>query len=463
LTRRGIGRGDLVAVAMQNVAGWPVVALGIWRADAALVPLNTRWTAAETGRLLALARPRLVIASAQFAPIARDALATARIAADVVAADHAESTGKHAVTEPRPAAGDLAVVPFSSGTGGLPKGVRLTHGNLSAGAAQVAGVYAVAGAFDADAVVLAGAPFFHMMGLGPALCAPLTVGASIVAHAALDAERVLELIAEHRVTHAMLAPPIVEAIAAGTDVERHDTASLRFVVTAGAYVPARVQLRAAERLGCLVRQGYGMTEASPLSAACDRPNDPETVGWLVPGTDARLVDPDSGRDVVHGRPGELWVRGPQVMDGYYGDPAATAATITADGWLRTGDLVTIRSDGQLVIEDRLKDLIKVGGASVAPAELELVLREHPAVRDAAVIGRPHPDHGEAPVAYVALAHVATPRELIRFVNPRVAPHKRLCAVHIVDELARLPSGKLAKRLLGGSGGADDDARGPRAC
>jgi acyl-CoA synthetase (AMP-forming)/AMP-acid ligase II len=179
----------------------------------------------------------------------------------------------------------------------------------------------------------------------------------------------------------------------------------------------------------------------------DRPGEPGTVGWLAAGTEARVVDPDSGRDVPPGRPGELWVRGPQVMPGYVGDPDATAATITGDGWLRTGDLVTIRDDGQLVVNDRLKELLKVDGVQVPPAELELLLREHPAVRDAAVVGRPHPRTGEVPVAYVVLAGPATPDELASFVASRVAPHKRLHDVRIVDELPRMPAGKLLRRAL----------------
>jgi acyl-CoA synthetase (AMP-forming)/AMP-acid ligase II len=179
----------------------------------------------------------------------------------------------------------------------------------------------------------------------------------------------------------------------------------------------------------------------------DRPGEPGTVGWLAAGTEARLVDPDSGRELPPGQPGELWVRGPQVMAGYHDDPDATAATITADGWLRTGDLVTIRADGQLVIQDRLKELLKVDGLQVAPAELELLLREHPSVRDAAVVGRPDAEAGEVPVAYVVPAGPATPEELMAFVAPRVGAHKRLRGVRIVDELPRMPTGEVLRRTL----------------
>ena len=153
----------------------------------------------------------------------------------------------------------------------------------------------------------------------------------------------------------------------------------------------------------MARQGYGATEATcTISAPLGRPSTPGTAGWLVPGTEARLIDPATGADVDPGEPGELWVRGPQVMQGYHGRPQDTAAAITSDGWLRTGDLVAIRDDGQLEIRDRLKELIKVRGASVAPAEIELVLRQHPAVRDAGVVGVPDAERGEAPIAFVEL-------------------------------------------------------------
>jgi hypothetical protein len=233
------------------------------------------------------------------------------------------------------------------------------------------------------------------------------------------------------------------------------TGRLRLLATGGVHVPAAVERAAGERLGTLARQGYGMTECLVISAPAglDAPGEPGTVGWLAPGTEARVVDPSIARDVPAGRPGELWVRGPQVMAGYHDDPEATAATLTDDGWLRTGDLVAVREDGQLVIEDRLKELIKTSTAQVAPAELELVLRTHPEVRDAAVVGRPDPrasDSGlgfEVPVAYVGRRGLVTPEELAAFVASRVAPYKRLDAVHLVDELPRTATGKLLRRTL----------------
>jgi acyl-CoA synthetase (AMP-forming)/AMP-acid ligase II len=449
LAERGIGPGDVVALAMPNLASWPVTALGVWRAGAVLAPLSPVWGPEETGRLMALVRPQIAIAAGPLVRVVQGALSAAGIDAEVVPdGEGLPAGGADAFAEPGGGPDDLAVVTFSSGTGGLPKAVALTHGNLAASSAQVATSFASAGTYDADSVALAGAPFFASMGLGTALCAPLVAGARIVTHPRPDTTQLLELIGRHRVTHATVSLAAVEELAAHPLTERYDTSELQFVGAGGAHLPPASELRASERLGCLVRDGYGMTEAtSMISGPLGVANDPETVGWLAPGTEARVVDPERGCDVAPGRPGELWIRGPQVMNGYYHDADATAATITADRWLRTGDLVRIRDDGQLVIEDRLKELIKVKGASVAPAELELVLREHPSVRDAAVVGRPDAERGEVPVAWVVLTCPAPADELAAFVRSRVAPHKRVHDVRIVDRLPRMPSGKLLRREL----------------
>jgi acyl-CoA synthetase (AMP-forming)/AMP-acid ligase II len=244
-------------------------------------------------------------------------------------------------------------------------------------------------------------------------------------------------------------PPMVDALARDPRVDEHDLSSLATVATGGAAVPPESFRAASARLDAMVAEGYGITEATCMVSGPQpgRPSTPGTTGWLVRGTEVRIVDPDTGEDLPDGEPGEALVRSPQVMEGYHGLPEATAATIDRDGWMRTGDLVAIRADGQLEIRDRLKELIKVSGASVAPAELELVLRQHPAVRDAGVIGRPDPQQGEVPVAFASLAADAEPGELRAFVAERVAAYKALREVHVVDEVPRLPTGKLQRRAL----------------
>jgi acyl-CoA synthetase (AMP-forming)/AMP-acid ligase II len=456
LRTRGVGRGDLVAISMPNSAWWAVVALGVWRTGAAIEPLSPLWTAPESARVLARALPRAAIAFAPFAPPVIGALRELGADAEVfVAGGEVEGAtpiqelladgGDEPFAEPDLAPGDLAAVPFSSGTGGLPKGIRLTHGNLAAAGAQGNATLATGAPVDEDAVFLAAAPFFHSIGLGLQLCGGLLGGATLVTVPLPRLEAILELAETHRATHAAVSPPIFEAFANDPRVADHDLSNLRVLVTGGAHLGPGVEERAGERVGCFARQGYGMTEATcTISAPLQRPSTPGTVGWLAPGTEARLVDPETGADAPEG---ELWVRGPQVMEGYHGLPEETEAILTPDGWLRTGDVVAIRDDGQLVIRDRLKELIKVKGASVAPAEIELVLREHPAVRDACVVGAPDPERGEAPVAFVVVGAPAQPNEILAFVAERLAGYKRPREVVVVDELPRLPTGKLVRRAL----------------
>jgi acyl-CoA synthetase (AMP-forming)/AMP-acid ligase II len=459
LQDRGVAHGDSVAIVMPNLAWWPVVALGAWRAGAAIEPLSPLWTVEESARVLSRAVPRLAIASAPCAPLMLGALEAAGLDAEVVVVggDAAGATpigallerpGVDAYAEPCLSPGDLAAMPFSSGTGGLPKAIRLTHGNLAANGAQSAECLSSGRAVDGDAVMLAGAPLFHAMGISLLLGASLLRGAALVTVPRPELEAILPLVAAHRVTHMVVPPPIFEALAADARTAEHDLSSLGLVATGGAHLAPGIEPRVSERLGCLACQGYGMTEATAtISAPLGRANSPGRAGWLAPGTEARLVDPLSGADAAPGGPGELWVRGPQVMEGYHGLPGATAAILTPDGWLRTGDLVAIHDDGELEIRDRLKELIKVNGASVAPAELELVLRGHPAVRDAGVVGVPDPEHGEAPLAFVVADGPADAEELLSFVAERLASYKCPRDVILVDALPRTLAGKLRRREL----------------
>ncbi len=455
LRARGIGRGDLVAIAMPNFAWWPVVAMGVWRAGAAIEPLSPLWTADECARVLERAVPSLAIAFAPMAPAVGEALHAAAPGVELVVAGGETPLDEQLAgdpgdpyAEPDLSPSDLAAVPFSSGTGGLPKGVRLTHGNLAAGAAQAIAALSTGGPLDADAVVLAGAPFFHSIGLTLLLGGGLVAGATIVTVPIPRLEALLPLVPAHGVTHMAVPPPAFEAMATSPLLDEHDLSSIRTLVTGGAHLTPGIEDRLSDRVGCVARSGYGMTETTcTISAPLGRISTAGSVGWLVPGTEARLIDPETGADVDAGEPGELWIRGPQVMEGYHGLPEETATCLTPDGWLRTGDLVSIRDDGQLEIRDRLKELIKVSGASVAPAEIELVLREHPAVSDAGVVGVRDSTRGEAPIAFVTLTAPAEPDELSDFAAARLAGYKRPREVIVVDDLPRLPTGKLLRGAL----------------
>jgi acyl-CoA synthetase (AMP-forming)/AMP-acid ligase II len=454
LRARGIGRGDLVAIAMPNVAWWPVVALGVWRAGAAIEALSPLWTAEDSARVLESAPPRLANAYGPLAAPVGAALRAAAPDAELFVAGGDGGTPIEALlaadagdpyAEPDLCPSDLASVPFSSGTGGLPKGVRVTHGNLTAAAAQGIAALSTGGPLDERAVVLGGAPFFHSIGLTLLLSGGLVAGATIVTVPIPKLEAILPLVAAHRVTHMAVPPPVFEAMAASPALDEHDLSSLESVVTGGAHVGAGAEERLSERLGCLARGGYGATETTcTISAPLGRVSAAGTVGWLVPGTEARLVDPETGTDVGPNEPGELWIRGPQVTPGYY---AGSEPFLTPDGWLRTGDLVAMREDGQLEIRDRLKELIKVSGASVAPAEVELVLRQHAAVADAGVVGVPDAARGETPIAFVALDSPVEVDELAAFAAERLASYKRPREIVVVDALPRLLTGKLRRGVL----------------
>jgi acyl-CoA synthetase (AMP-forming)/AMP-acid ligase II len=340
----------------------------------------------------------------------------------------------------------VAMLPYSSGTTGLPKGVRLTHTNV---VTMVRQVEMVAQFGDTD-TVLALAPFFHVLGGIVTLAVPLAVGARIVTVPRFDPALVLDVIEKHRVTVTAVPPPVAGFLASHPAAAGRDLSSLELVAVGGAPLPVAVQAALAARLpGCVVAQGWGLTETTAGVCVPDRrhPSPPGTVGRLLPNTELTVIDPRSGRAADTGEPGELWMRGPQVMAGYLNQPAATAETVDVDGWLHTGDLGHVDSDGNVAVIDRIKELIKVDGYQVAPAELEALLLTHPGIVDAAVVGRPDERHGELPVAYVVAAEPLDEALVRAWVAERAAGYKRLADLTVVPSLPRTPSGKLLRRDL----------------
>ena len=294
-------------------------------------------------------------------------------------------------------------------------------------------------------------PFFHIYGFTVILNAGLRAGATIVTLPRYSLPAYLQMVQDHRVTRAFLAPPMVLGLATAREVDEYDLSSLRYAISGAAPLVVDVTERAQKRLGCLIRQGYGMTEASPgtnLVPDAEFATIPAgSVGKLVPSTEARPVDPETGEDAAPGEPGELWVRGPQVMAGYLDNPEETAETIVEGGWLRTGDIVRVDDAGVFWVVDRLKELIKYKGYQVAPAELETLLLTHPDVLDVAVVGVPHTEGGEAPKAFVVPARRIDPEELLGWVAERVAPYKKVREIELIDEIPKSPTGKILRRLL----------------
>jgi acyl-CoA synthetase (AMP-forming)/AMP-acid ligase II len=454
LAARGFGPGDVLALWAPNLPAWAGVALGAMAAGGTVTGANPAYTERELVGQLRDAGASVLVTVPALVPAARSAAAAAGVGEVVVVGEAEGATPIAALLAGDAPAPDVALdpdtavalLPYSSGTTGLPKGVMLTHTNLVTTVRQVNRGLRL----TRQDTVLAVAPFFHIMGFMATLAAPLASGATVVTMPRFDLEGFLTLVQRHRVTVLVVPPPVMAALAGNPLVDGYDLSSVELVVSGGAPLGADLQRAVAARLpGAAVGQGWGLTETSIGVTLPDRRAGtvPGSVGRVMPGTELRVVDPRSGRDLGAGEPGELWARGPQVMAGYHGRPDATAEILDADGWLHTGDLGLVDRDGNVFVVDRLKELIKVSAYQVAPAELEALLAGHPAVADAAVIPRPDDAHGEVPVALVVPRGDLDPDELIAWVAERVAPHKRLRAVRLVDAIPRTPSGKLLRRLL----------------
>jgi acyl-CoA synthetase (AMP-forming)/AMP-acid ligase II len=342
---------------------------------------------------------------------------------------------------------DIAVIPYSSGTTGLPKGVELTHRALAANVLQIGRVLGL----DEQDIVVAVAPFFHAVGFTVLLHGGISSGATVISLPRFELEGFLAAIQDHRATASVVVPPIVLALARHPAVDEYDLSSLRFLGCGAAPLGVELQQETADRLGCLVAQGYGMTEAvagiAISSMVEPERNHPEQVGILLPGTEARVIDQESGADLGTGGTGEIWVRGPQLMRGYLNKHEATAATIDEDGWLHTGDIGRVDDEGRMYITDRIKELIKFKAFQVAPAELEALLCTHPAVAGAAVVGAPDEEAGEIPTAFIVTRGEVADDELMAWVAERVAPHKRIRRVERVDAIPASPTGKILRREL----------------
>ncbi|WP_214405605.1 AMP-binding protein [Pseudonocardia lacus] len=454
LAALGVRPGDVVALVSHNQPAYAVAVHGIVSAGAAVTPVNPAFTAAEIAKILRASGASVVIAAVP----AADAVARA---ADEVGVAHRFVLGEHPGFRPFSELRDcglaappveldpataVAALPFSSGTTGLPKGVRLTHRNLVANLEQNRAGWPV----GADEVLPASLPFFHIYGFTIILNTGLAARARVVTLARFGLDAYLRMLQEHRATRAFLAPPVVLQLATAPAVDSYDLSSVRLAVCGAAPLDVAVAERAEERVGFPIRQGYGMTEASPGTHQVAEDEFATTaagsVGRLLPDTEARLVDPATGADAAPGEPGELWVRGPQVMAGYLDDPGATAQALV-DGWLRTGDIARVDDDGVFWIVDRLKELIKYKGYQVPPAELEALLLTHPDVLDAAVVGIPHAEGGEAPKAFLVAARPIEPDALMAWVAERVAPYKKVRAVEFVERIPKSPTGKILRREL----------------
>jgi acyl-CoA synthetase (AMP-forming)/AMP-acid ligase II len=344
---------------------------------------------------------------------------------------------------------DLVILPYSSGTTGLPKGVMLTHGNLVSQLVCVHGRMDVTFPSTQD-TLLAFLPYFHIYGIVMFLTYGLWRGATVVSMPRFDLQQYLELVQRYGVTYLHLVPPVVIALAKHPLVDQYDLSKAKWALSAAAPLGGPAAEALTQRLGITLTQAYGMTEVSGASHVGSTQADrikQTSGGRLLPNCECVVVDPLSEQSMARGEQGEIWVRGPIVMQGYLGRLEATAATIDSDGWLHTGDVGYVDRDGDVFIVDRVKELIKYKGMQVAPAELEAILVGHAAVADVAVIPSPDEEAGEVPKAYVVLKAEATAQELMDYLAEQVAPHKKIRRVQFIDQIPRSASGKILRRVL----------------
>ena len=450
----GVGVGDRVAFVDKNGAEFFDVVFGLAKLGAVGVPVNWRLAAPEMRHIIGDSGAKIVVVGQEFAGHL-EAIEDDVDAAIVVIGDHprwpayADWVAKHPAVDPGVVTGpdDVVLLMYTSGTTGAPKGVMLSNTNYVCKTGGVAGPWK----FDPDAVSLAVMPLFHMAGSGWAL-AGLWQGATTVLLRDVEPAAILDAIARHRITNMLLVPAVIQFLLDTDGVEDVDFSALRVIVYGASPISDDVLVRGIERFGGVFAQVYGMTETTGSITQLDGPDHvPELLrscGKPYPWVQIRVVGED-GADVVPGTVGEVWTRSDQNMLGYWNNPDATAATLTPDGWLKTGDAGYLDADGYLYLHDRIKDMIVSGGENVYPVEVENVLMAHPAVADAAVIGVPDRRWGEAVKAVVVAAKGAqlTETELIAFARDRLGGFKLPKSVDFVAALPRNPSGKLLKRTL----------------
>jgi len=470
LVASGIRPGDRVAIWTFNSYEWVVALLGIERAGAVLVPINTRFKGAEAADILLRSRARALVSVTDFLGtdyislldasgvalpdlntiiIARGPVpARARSWTDVVAtatdAGRRETDRRAAVLGP----GDASDILFTSGTTGVPKGVVQTHGRTLRVATDWV---AMTGLTAGDRYLMVN-PYFHMFGLKAGILACLVAGATMLPEPVFDVDRVLTRVAAEQVTVLPGPPTLYQAILDHPDRARHDLSSLRVAVTGAADIPVELIRRVAAELPfSTIITGYGLTEAGTASATSAE-DDPETIATTVgrprPGFELRIVDGD-GHDVMPAASGEIMLRGGSVMSHYLDDPAATAEALSADGWLKTGDLGVVDEAGCLHIVGRAKDMFIVGGFNAYPAEIENALMRHPDIQQAAVIGIPDDRLGEVGMAYVTLRSGAatTEPDIISWARDQMANYKVPRVVRVIDTLPLNATGKVMKDVL----------------
>ncbi len=454
LAARGFRKNDVFAIYSPNLPEYAVAFHAVSLVGGIVTTINPAYTAGELGRQLEDAGARALVTVPGCLDKAAEAARDAGVRELYVFGEAEGAIPFHSLLagggEPPGVTFDpreqLVVLPYSSGTTGLPKGVMLTHYNLVANIVQSTNMLELG---DRD-IMLGVLPFFHIYGMVVIMNLAIYVGATVVTMPRFELEACLQIVEKYKITFANVVPPLVLAFAKSPIVDKYDLGSLHTLFSGAAPLAESTATAASARLGCRVVQGYGLTETSPVTHATRIGADSIKIGGIgppLPNTESKVVDVVTGAELGPGEQGEICVRGPQVMKGYLNRPDATSAMIDADGWLHTGDVGYADEDGCFFIVDRVKELIKYKGLQIAPAELEAILVSHPSVADAAVIPMASEEAGEVPKAFVVLKSDVPPDQIMSYVAERVAPYKRIRALDVIDQIPKSPSGKILRRVL----------------
>ncbi|HXH83926.1 MAG TPA: long-chain-fatty-acid--CoA ligase [Candidatus Tectomicrobia bacterium] len=461
LVRLGVAKGDRVCILSTNCPEYVVAFYAVARIGAVVSPMNPSYREREIEYQLNDTEAVAIVAHRDLVPLVQAVRGRTPTLKHVVsigggpapagARDFAELVGPESPAPP-PAADvgddDLVALPYSSGTTGLPKGVMLTHRHLVTNNIQFVAAIRL---LPTDRLMLF-LPLYHIYG-AMLMGGGVHVGATSVLMERFEPTECMRLIERHRVTHFFAVPPVLLMLSGWPDLGKYDLSSLRFTMIGAAPCPPELSRRFWQLTGVPVIQGYGMTEASPVThlnpVHDERLIVLDSAGLPVHDTEQRVVDLETGERVLGpGEVGEICIRGPQIMRGYWKAPEATAAVIR-DGWYHSGDIGYVDEHGYAFIQDRKKEMIKYKGLGIAPAEIEALLVEHPAIADAAVVGIPHPEAGEVPKAFVVRRpdQPLTADEVVAFVKGRLASYKAPGAVEFLDAIPKTPSGKILRRVL----------------
>ena len=455
LSQRGLKKGEVFAILSPNIPEYAIAFYGIAYLGGIVTTINPSYTDHEIEHQLQDSKARFLLTMPGCLETARRAAQAANVEEIFVFGEGEGATpfGSLLVENSAPPPEveinpneDVVALPYSSGTTGMPKGVMLTHHNLVANLRQMDALNFFS---ETDKIVCV-LPLFHIYGLSVIMNCGLYQGATIVMLPRFELEAFLKATQDYAITITPLVPPVVLTLSKHPDVDNFNLPELKTIFSGAAPLGAELSQACMDRLGCNVRQGYGMTETSPVTHSSPVENDRVklgSVGIVAPNTECKILDLETGESLGPRMEGEICVRGPQIMKGYLNNPEATASTIDAEGWLHTGDIGHVDEDGQFYIVDRLKELIKYKGFQVPPAELEAVLLSHPCVADAAVIPHPDDECGEVPKAFVTLKGPISEEEIMNFVAARLSPYKRIRYVEFVEQIPKSPSGKILRRLL----------------